>query len=311
MKHLIHLMLLIGFIFPAKLMAQEFSVESFRQLPNDVSAFINVVYDLNDDACALVKVVAPSDFAFSTPLGIVKRKDEVGEIWLYIPKGSKMLTLKHPEWGVLRDYRFDKPLESHMSYELRLNLPSPLITELHDTIETIKTDTITIECMRPKVPLTFHTLATVAMHKEGPSYGLFFAMMRRNGFFLHYSSNMKSLCNTIGSCNKEGDKEGETIRPYYSGNTRHTNYSITAGAIHNIYRDICLFEGIGYGKYATAWQLSASEGGGYLRNEGLSKEGVAGEIGVLASVGKISFSASAITIAAKQWQACIGVGIKI
>lgn len=102
-----------------------------------------------------------------------------------------------------------------------------------------------------------------------------------------------------------------THPPYYSGNTRHTNYSITAGAIHNIYRDICLFEGIGYGKYATAWQLSASEGGGYLRNEGLSKDGVAGEIGVLASVGKISFSASAITIAAKQWQACIGVGIKI
>ena len=268
MKHLIHLILLIGFIFPAKLMAQEFSVESFRQLPNDVSAFINVVYDLNDDACALVKVVAPSDFAFSTPLGIVKRKDEVGEIWLYIPKGSRMLTLKHPEWGVLRDYRFDKPLESHMSYELRLNLPMPQITEFHDTIETIKTDTITIERMRPKVPLTFHTLATVAMHKEGPSYGLFFAMMRRNGFFLHYSSNMKSLGNTIGSCNKEGDKEGETIRPYYSGNTRHTNYSITAGAIHNIYRGICLFEGIGYGKYATAWQLSASEGGGYLRNEG-------------------------------------------
>ena len=131
MKHLIHLILLIGFIFPAKLMAQEFSVESFRQLPNDVSAFINVVYDLNDDACALVKVVAPSDFAFSTPLGIVKRKDEVGEIWLYIPKGSRMLTLKHPEWGVLRDYRFDKPLESHMSYELRLNLPMPQITEFH------------------------------------------------------------------------------------------------------------------------------------------------------------------------------------
>ena len=144
MKHLIHLILLIGFIFPAKLMAQEFSVESFRQLPNDVSAFINVVYDLNDDACALVKVVAPSDFAFSTPLGIVKRKDEVGEIWLYIPKGSKMLTLKHPEWGVLRDYKFEKPLESHMSYELRLNLPMPQITEFHDTIETIKTDTITI-----------------------------------------------------------------------------------------------------------------------------------------------------------------------
>lgn len=311
MKHLIQLILLIGIIFPSKLMAQEFSVASFRVLPNDVSAFINVVYDLNDDACALVKVVAPSDFAFSTPLGIVKRKDEVGEIWLYIPKGSRMITLKHPEWGVMRDYRFEKPLESHMSYELRLNLPSPLITELHDTIETIKTDTITIERMQPKVPLAIHALATMAMHKEGPSYGVFFAMMRRNGLFVHYSSNMKSLGNTSGTCKKDGSIDGDNVRPYYSGNTRHSNYTITAGGIHNIYRGFCLFEGIGYGKYATAWQLSESEGGKYLQNKGLSHEGFTGELGFLASVGRISFSASAITITAKQWQACIGIGIKL
>ena len=81
-----------------------FTVESFRQLPTDVSAFIDAVRDLNGEACALVKVVAPADFAFSSPLGIVKRLDEVGEIWLYLPKGTKTLTLKHPEWGVLRDY---------------------------------------------------------------------------------------------------------------------------------------------------------------------------------------------------------------
>ena len=222
-----------------------------------------------------------------------------------------MLTLKHPEWGVMRDYRFEKPLESHMSYELRLNLPSPLITELHDTIETIKTDTITIERMQPKVPLAIHTLATMAMHKEGPSYGVFFAMLRRNGLFVHYSSNMKSLGNTSGTCKKDGSIDGDNVRPYYSGNTRHSNYTITAGAIHNIYRGICLFEGIGYGKYATAWQLSESEGGKYLRNKGLSHEGFTGEVGILASVGRISFSASAITITAKQWQACIGIGIKL
>lgn len=76
--------------------AQEFSVASFRMLPNDVSAFIEPVRDLNNEACALVKVEATEDFAFSSPLGIVKRKDEVGEIWLYLPKGTRTLTLKHP-----------------------------------------------------------------------------------------------------------------------------------------------------------------------------------------------------------------------
>ena len=66
--------------------AQRFSVASFRQLPNDVSAFIDPVRDLNDEDCGLVKVIASEDFAFSTPLGIVKRVDKVGEIWLYLPR---------------------------------------------------------------------------------------------------------------------------------------------------------------------------------------------------------------------------------
>lgn len=152
------LAMILWLAIPSALRAQEFSVASFRQLPNDVSAFINNVRDLNDEACALIKVVASSDFAFSSPLGIVKRKDEVGEIWLYLPKGTKTLTLKHPEWGVLRDYRLGKPLESRMTYEMKLNLPKPPITELHDTIVEIKTitDTIAIEKVRPKMPLDLY-----------------------------------------------------------------------------------------------------------------------------------------------------------
>ena len=162
----LQLAMILWLAIPSVAQAQEFSVASFRLLPNDVSAFINNVRDLNDEACALIKVVAPSDFAFSSPLGIVKRKDEVGEIWLYLPKGSKTLTLKHPEWGVLRDYRLGEPLESRMSYEMKLNLPKPAITELHDTIVEVKTitDTIAIEKVRPKMPLSLYTLATVALH---------------------------------------------------------------------------------------------------------------------------------------------------
>lgn len=97
------ILLFILSLWSASVQAQEFSVAGFRLLPNDVSAFITPVRDLNDEPCALVKVEAPSDFAFSTPLGIVSRKDKVGEIWLYLPKGSKLLTIKHPEWGVLRE----------------------------------------------------------------------------------------------------------------------------------------------------------------------------------------------------------------
>ena len=76
--------------------AQKFAVKSFRMLPNDVSAFIEPVHDFNDEGCALVKVQGTADFVFSSPLGIVKRVDNVGEIWIYLPRGSKKITIKHP-----------------------------------------------------------------------------------------------------------------------------------------------------------------------------------------------------------------------
>lgn len=308
----------------ARMFSQEFSVASFQVLPNDVSAFIHHVRDLNDEACALIKVEAPSDFAFSTPLGIVKRKDEVGEIWLYVPKGTKMLTLKHPQWGVIRDYKLGKPLESRMTYELKLNLPRLAIAEKHDTIIQIKTvtDTIAIPQVKPKMPLSIYALATIALHQDGPSYGIFFAMMHRHGFFLHASSDFKSIGKTKGNCDKDGDMtktsstsnrtSGSTSnKPYYTGETRHSNYTITAGAIHHIYKSLRIFEGIGYGRSATAWQMGESEGGGYLLNDGLTHKGVTGEVGILGSIGRLTLSASAITIAGKQWQGSIGIGIKL
>ncbi len=297
----------------ATMFSQEFSVASFQVLPNDVSAFINNVRDLNDEACALIKVEAPSDFAFSTPLGIVKRKDEVGEIWLYVPRGTKMLTLKHPQWGVIRDYKLGKPLESRMTYELKLNQPKPIIAEKHDTIIQIKTvtDTIAIPQAKPKMPLSIYTLATIALHQDGPSYGIFFAMMHRHGFFLHASSDFKSIGKTEGNCDKDGIIAQTNDKPYYTGKTRHSNYTMTVGAIHHIYKSLRLFEGIGYGRTATAWQLGESEGGGYLLNDGLTHKGVAGELGILGSIGRLTLSASAITIAGKQWQGSIGIGIKL
>ncbi len=297
----------------AELAAQEYSVASFRLLPNDVSAFIHPVRDLNDEACALIKVEAPADFAFSSPLGIAKRKDEVGEIWLYLPKGTKTLTLKHPEWGVLRDYKLGKPLESRMTYELKLNLPKPEVTELHDTIVEIKTitDTIAIPKVRPKMPLAIYTLATAALHEDGPSYGVMFALMHRHGFFVHASSDLRSIGSTVGNCDKDGYIDGSSIKPYYTGETRHSHYTLTAGAIHHITQGINLFEGIGYGKSATAWQQSESEGGGYLLNDCLTHKGLAAELGILGSFGKLTVSASAISIAGKQWQGCIGIGIKL
>ncbi len=293
--------------------AQEFKVGSFRTLPNDVSAFITPVRDLNGDACALVKVVATPDFAFSSPLGIVSRRDEVGEIWLYLPRGSRSLTLKHPSLGVLRDYRFPAPLESHVAYELTVSMPQPAKPDKPDTVVLTKTvvDTVTIARRRPRLPLAVHALATAAFHAHGPSWGIMAVAMRRHGAFVHAQTDFRSTGDTRMECNRDGLTADGGPMPYYTGHTRHSNFAVTAGPVHYLGHGLSLFYGAGYGRTATAWQLAESEGGGYALNEGLTHSGVAAEAGALFSLGRISIAASAVTVAGKQWQACVAVGIRL
>lgn len=54
-------------LMPFSCSAQNFSVASFRLLPNDVSAFIDNVRDLNDEACALMKIEALQATLLSPP----------------------------------------------------------------------------------------------------------------------------------------------------------------------------------------------------------------------------------------------------
>ncbi len=293
--------------------AVKFKVTGFRVLSNDVSAFITPVRDLNNEACALLKVVARQDFAFSSPLGIVKRKDEVGEIWLYLPKGTRQITIKHPRWGVLRNYRLPTALESHVAYEMTISEPRTPITYEHDTVILTKTivDTVTVGRKRPRLPMAFHALFTVSMYQNGPSWGIMLAAMRRHGMFIHVSSDLRSIGEPRFTCDKEGYIDDSGTMPYYTGKTRHSNWTVTAGAIHRLCRALSVFEGIGYGRAATAWQLAESEGGGNALNDGLTHKGVAGELGLMATFGRINISASVITIAGQQWQGCVGVGIKL
>lgn len=290
-----------------------FTVESFRPLPNDVSAFVDAVRDLNGEACALVKVVAPPDFAFSSPLGIVKRTDGVGEIWLYLPKGTKQLTLKHPQWGVLRDYPLGQKLESRMTYELRVALPKAPVVERHDTVVFTQTvvDTVTVAPVRRVMPLRGYALLTAAVHGGGPSWGLMLALMRRHGGYVHVGTNLRTAPDAVGSCDGSGYVSASGRTPYYTGRTHTASFAVTAGLIHRLCSWLNIFEGAGYGRHTTSWQLAGSEGGGWLRNADATHKGMAAELGAVVSVGRVSVSASAVTIGGKTWGGCVGVGVRI
>ena len=104
--------------------AQTISVSSFKLLETDLTANTagTMETDQNGETAALIKVVTTqTGFTFDGgALGIVKTKQTPGEVWVYIPKGSKKISIKHPQLGVLRDYYYPISIEAARTYEMIL-----------------------------------------------------------------------------------------------------------------------------------------------------------------------------------------------
>ncbi len=298
-------------------MPDSFGVASFRVLPNDVSAFVRPVRDLNGDACALLKVVGPREMAFSTPLGIVKRQNKVGEIWLFVPQGTRRLTLKHPQWGVVRDHALGCELESRMSYELRLRLPvketvrrdtvvvkDTVLQTLHDTVRIVP---------KPRVRLPFRTYiaASVGMGREGVMPGVMVAVGRRHGGYAHATFSARRAPQSHLVCDDAGYVVEIGRTPYYTGTVRRAAYTLTAGLMHRIGSRWAVFEGAGYGCHTTRWQLAPSEGGGWARNSEQECKGVALQVGAMYLWRRMTFTAYATTTRFRRVQLGVGVGINL
>lgn len=316
MKQLSRIILLVC-ITVNPLMAQMFEVKSFRLLQNDITAWMDPVRDLNQEACALIKIVGDPDFVFTTPLGIVLRKEQTGEIWVYVPNGTIQITIKHPRWGVLRDYPFPSPLESRLSYELILTSPPPVEEEKQIRIRT-RTLVKLPEATPPDYSLrTFYTgktgcrppsyllLANLGQHRSEYAYGLTLGIVKKHGGYIHLQSDFHFL-SSDGVCDKKGALAGSGQTPYYTGATSHACHTVTAGALHHLAGLCFLYEGIGYGKRTVTWETIE---GLHLENDGYSTKGLTGEIGVLLKIRYLAVSLGILTIQAKYWEPIIGIGI--
>ena len=104
--------------------AQNIAVKSFKTLTNDLDARVNFPKkDQNGDLCAIIKVVT-SENGFSWDggqSGIWAAEKKTGEYWLYIPQGSKRLTIKHEQLGTLSDYLYPESIVKATVYELVLS----------------------------------------------------------------------------------------------------------------------------------------------------------------------------------------------
>ena len=101
----------------------QISVASFERIDNDLTARVDhPVRDQNGDVCALIKIeTSQTGFTFEAPgLGIMKTERKTGEYWVYIPWGSKRLTIKHDQLGILRDYLYPISIDRSTVYLMKL-----------------------------------------------------------------------------------------------------------------------------------------------------------------------------------------------
>ena len=95
-------LLLLSFLCPA----QDLSMSSDGRIvyePTDIDARVNYpVRDFNDRLCALIKVTVVGELKheltldLGTTMQFIERKDrqEIGEVWFYIPAGARRMTFK-------------------------------------------------------------------------------------------------------------------------------------------------------------------------------------------------------------------------
>ena len=118
---------------------QQIAVKSFRQLENDLDA--RAYYpkeDKNGEKAAIIKIVTTeTGFEFDAgSIGIVNSVQKTSEIWLYVPRGSKVVTIKHPKLGLLRNYAYPQSIGAGEVYEMVLATGRVVTTIEEPTVET-------------------------------------------------------------------------------------------------------------------------------------------------------------------------------
>lgn len=107
-------------------MAQNVEIASFELLELDLTANTHgtTKYDQNGEKASLIKIqTSERGFTFDGgAMGIVAAEEHVGEIWLYVPRQSRKLTIKHKDYGVKRDYYYPIPVEGGRTYEMYIDI---------------------------------------------------------------------------------------------------------------------------------------------------------------------------------------------
>ena len=99
-------------------------VKSFRKLEGDMTTTSaeGKRIDQNNEVAALIKIVTTeTGFTFEAgALGIVDSQQRNGEVWVWVPRASRKITILNQKLGVLRNYPYPVEIQADRTYEMVL-----------------------------------------------------------------------------------------------------------------------------------------------------------------------------------------------
>lgn len=107
-------------IFPSVAHAQDsIKVVRFERLTRDLMASTRQVKDINGQICGIIKIETnDSMFIFEPNYGILEELKKPGERILYVPVGTKSISIRHPQYVMLRNYLLPEKIDSKATYIL-------------------------------------------------------------------------------------------------------------------------------------------------------------------------------------------------
>ena len=101
-------LLCLFLLIPNKLVAQEKKVivSNFERNYSTILSRVDPVKDISGQKCAVIRFwYSGSEYVFEPNLGFLKKEELPGETRLWVPRGTKKITIRH---------RYDKPLRGYV-----------------------------------------------------------------------------------------------------------------------------------------------------------------------------------------------------
>ena len=321
LKHLLVALLML----PLAGITQEIKIEDFQKLERDMSARTAKVKDVNGDLCALLKIeTTEKGFEFSG-CNIEKTEQKTGEIWLFASPGVKFITIKHKDFGVLRNYQFPQSIESGVVYQIKLSTEAKEVkidtstinkaveSKIDAKMEELNKKLALLEEMqkqsssqKPKRIRPVYNKETFAMlnaaYSVAPqtSFGITFGMQKTWGWYVSVASGLKF--DALGATKEDADGTNDY---FYDDNKTTSRLSIHGGAMYRIAKPLSIKLGVGYGVRNLAF---TTYNGDYIKVASASANGLECSAGVHLSFGKMAFSVDVLSVGFKYSEVKLGIG---